>query len=64
MSELRMSKLALKSFVAALLVTTPIAGAHAKASGALKKEVAAGVDARAKLVQEMVDSVFLSLIHI
>lgn len=58
MSKLMTSKLALKAFAAALLVTTPLAGAHAKASGALKKEVAAGVDARAKLVQEMVDSVF------
>ena len=58
MSEPMTSKLALKSFVAALLVTTPMAGAHAKASGAIKKEVAAGVDARAKLVQEMVDAVF------
>jgi len=53
-----MPKLVLKTFAAALLLGTPVAGAHAKASGALKKEVAAGVDARAKLVQEMVDSVF------
>lgn len=34
------------------------ATAHAQASAALKNEAAAGVDARAKLVQEMVDSVF------
>lgn len=53
-----MPKFVMKSFAAALLVTSPIAGAHAKASDALKKEIAAGVDARAKLVQEMVDSVF------
>jgi len=53
-----MSKFMMKSLVAALLVTTPLAGAHAKASDALKKEVAAGIDARAELVQEMVDSVF------
>ena len=53
-----MSKFVMKSLVAALLVTTPLGTAHAKASGALKKEVAAGVEGRAKLVQEMVDSVF------
>ncbi|HEY0623737.1 peptidase dimerization domain-containing protein [Sphingomonas sp.] len=53
-----MSKLVIKSFLATLLATTPMSGAHAQASAALKKEVAAGVDARAKLVQEMVDSVF------
>lgn len=34
------------------------AHAHAQASAKLKAEAAAGVDARAKLVQEMVDSVF------
>lgn len=53
-----MRKLVLKTFAAALLASAPVASAHAKASAALKKEVAAGVDARAKLVQEMVDSVF------
>uniref|UniRef100_UPI0035E40038 hypothetical protein n=1 Tax=Sphingomonas koreensis TaxID=93064 RepID=UPI0035E40038 len=53
-----MRKLVLKTFAAALLASAPFASAHAKASAGLKKEVAAGVDARAKLVQEMVDSVF------
>lgn len=45
---------------AALLAGTALlpAAANAAASPKLKKEVAAGVDARAKLVQEMVDSVF------
>lgn len=56
-----MPKLMLKSVALALLVSTPIAGAvqaQTRPSSALKKEIAAEVDARAKLVQEMVDSVF------
>ncbi len=51
-----------KKLIAALLVATalntPLPSAYAAASSSLKKSVAAGVDARAKLVQEMVDSVF------
>ncbi len=51
-----------KKIIAALLVATVLSSppqpAQAAASPRLKNEVAAGVDARAKLVQEMVDSVF------
>ncbi len=47
----------LKSFAALLLATTPLA-AHAKAPTAMKTEAAALIDGNAKLVQEMVDSVF------
>ncbi len=51
-----------KKLVSALLLATalsaPIGPALAAAGASLKKDAAAGVDARAKLVQEMVDSVF------
>ncbi|WP_375429294.1 peptidase dimerization domain-containing protein [uncultured Sphingomonas sp.] len=48
-----------KSFIAALLATALFpAAARAQASSAIKQEAAAAVDAQAKLVQEMVDSVF------
>jgi aminobenzoyl-glutamate utilization protein B len=53
-----MLKSSLKTLAAVLLATTPLAAAQASAPLDMKKEVAAGVDARAKLVQEMVDSVF------
>jgi aminobenzoyl-glutamate utilization protein B len=51
-----------KRFAAALLLSVASAAmapaAYAQAKPALKSEVVAGVDSRAKLVQEMVDSVF------
>ena len=52
-----MFKTTAKSLTALLLATTPLA-VHAKAPPALKKEAAALVDGNAKLVQEMVDSIF------
>lgn len=52
-----MLKTTVKSLTALLLATTPLA-AQAKAPLALKKEAAAHIDGNAKLVQEMVDSVF------
>lgn len=47
----------IKTLTALLMATTPLA-AHAKAPPAMKTEAAALVDGHAKLVQEMVDSVF------
>jgi aminobenzoyl-glutamate utilization protein B len=47
----------MKLLTALLMASTPLA-AHAKASTALKKEAIAEVDEQAKLVQEMVDSVY------
>ena len=47
-----------RSITAALLATTTIVTAQAAAPANLKKDAAAGVDARAKMVQEMVDSLF------
>jgi aminobenzoyl-glutamate utilization protein B len=49
----------LKLLATALLMgTTPLGAVHAAAPAAMKAEAAANVDAHAKLVQEMVDSVF------
>lgn len=56
-----MKKIVTKSVLAMLLVTTPLvdtAAVQAAAPAGLKKEAAANVDAQAKLVQEMVDSLF------
>lgn len=56
-----MLKSATQSVLAILLATAPFlpaSAAHAQAKPALKKEATANVDARAKMVQEMVDSVF------
>lgn len=52
-----MMKHSAKLLTALLMASTPLA-AHAKASPALKKEAIAKVDEQAKLVQEMVDSVY------
>ncbi len=54
--------IAVNKLVSILLVATALSApqnsAHAAANPALKKEVAASIDSRAKLVQEMVDTVF------
>lgn len=50
-----------RSLIALLIATAPIAqmsAVHAQAPSGLKKEAAANIDGNAKLVQEMVDSVF------
>jgi aminobenzoyl-glutamate utilization protein B len=47
----------MKLLTALLMASTPFA-AQAKAPAAMKKEAMAEVDEQAKLVQEMVDSVF------
>jgi len=48
----------LASMVAAAILPLPFSAAFAEAPMELKQAVIAGVDARAKLVQEMVDSIF------
>lgn len=52
-----MMKTSARLLTALLMASTPLA-AHAKASPALKSEAIAKVDDQAKLVQEMVDSVY------
>src|SRR5690606_26121606 len=53
-----MRKKVLAFALGAALAAVPIESAFAEASIELKQALAANVDARAKLVQEMVDSVF------
>lgn len=48
----------LSAMLAATVAQLPFSFAHAEAPMELKQAVMAGVDARAKLVQEMVDSIF------
>ncbi len=50
--------LAVTALTAVTLAGPLVAPAHAAASNAMKTEASAGVDSRAKLVQEMVDSIY------